>query len=59
MIEISQVRDNRGLDEGASKEGSEKYLDSTHILEVEMTESVVGLCDWQPLSWLPMIPTLL
>lgn len=35
------MTDNRGLDQGASNEGSEEYLDSAHILEVEMAEFAV------------------
>lgn len=50
------MRDNRGLDLGATNEVGEKYLDSTHILKVEMADFVVA-CDWQPLSWPPTIPT--
>lgn len=35
------MRDDRGLDQGASNGGSEEYLDSEHILEVEMAEFAV------------------
>lgn len=35
------MRDDRGLDQGASNGGSEEYLDSAHILEVEMAEFAV------------------
>lgn len=40
-----------------SNGSGEKYLDSAHILKVEMTQCAVRLCDWQPLCWPTVICT--